>query len=47
MANQLGKRYRCSKCGTEILCTKAGEGIVICCGQPMETQEPKAVPSSD
>ena len=25
MANQLGKRYRCSVCGTEALCTKAGK----------------------
>jgi hypothetical protein len=23
--SQLGKRYRCEECGTEILCTKAGE----------------------
>lgn len=23
--SQLGKRYRCQACGTEILCTKAGE----------------------
>ena len=23
---QLGKRYRCEICETEILCTKAGEG---------------------
>ncbi len=47
MANQLGKRYRCPKCNTEILCTKAGEGVVICCGQEMEIQEPRPLPSSD
>ncbi|HUT96970.1 MAG: hypothetical protein MUO17_05710 [Dehalococcoidales bacterium] len=47
MASQLGKRYRCTKCGTEILCTKAGEGTPSCCGQEMELQEPRLVPSSD
>lgn len=44
---QLGKRYRCAKCGTEVLCTKAGQGEVICCEEPMQTQEAKAIPSSD
>ncbi len=47
MANQLGKRYRCSKCGSEVLCTKTGEGVITCCGQQMEAQEPRQVPSSD
>ena len=47
MANQLGKRYRCSKCGTEILCTKAGDGVASCDGQEMEAQEPRPLPSSD
>jgi len=44
---QLGKRYRCEECGTEILCTKAGEGITECCGKEMQVQEPKPLPSSD
>ncbi|HEY32498.1 MAG TPA: hypothetical protein G4O10_05275 [Dehalococcoidia bacterium] len=47
MASQLGKRYRCPTCGTEILCVKAGEGEVTCCGQAVELQQPKAIPSSD
>jgi len=47
MANQLGKRYRCAKCGTEVLCTKGGDGVVSCCGQEMEVQQPRTVPSSD
>jgi len=47
VANQLGKRYRCTKCGTEVLCTKAGEGQIICCDQPMQTQEARPIPSSD
>lgn len=47
MANQLGKRYRCQSCGTEILCTKTSEGVVTCCDHEMEIQEPRAIPSSD
>ena len=47
MASQLGKRYRCPTCGTEILCVKAGPGEVVCCGQDVELQEPKKIPSSD
>ena len=47
MANQLGKRYQCEKCGTIVLCTKAGDGGIICDGQAMALQEPKKLPSSD
>jgi hypothetical protein len=47
VATQLGKRYRCAKCGTEILCTKAGEGKPTCCGQEMVVQDPRPIPSSD
>jgi len=45
--SQLGKRYRCQVCGSEILCTKAGEGSPVCCDKQMEVQEPKPLPSSD
>jgi desulfoferrodoxin-like iron-binding protein len=45
--SKLGKRYRCSVCGTEILVTKAGEGTATCCEKEMEVQEPKPLPSSD
>lgn len=45
--NQLGKRYKCQTCGTEVLCTKAGEGAIYCCDKEMETQEPRPLPSSD
>lgn len=45
--NQLGKRFKCSVCGTEVLCTKAGEGAIDCCGKPMDAQEPRPLPSSD
>lgn len=44
---QLGKRYKCEKCNTEILATKAGDGNPSCCGADMPLQEPKALPSSD
>ncbi|MBW1815773.1 MAG: desulforedoxin [Deltaproteobacteria bacterium] len=44
---QLGKRYRCETCGTEILCTKNGDGAPGCCGNDMPLQEPKKLASSD
>jgi len=47
MANQLGRRYECSSCGTIVLCTKATESSVKCCEIPMELQEPRKLPSSD
>jgi len=47
VANQLGKRYRCNKCGTEVLNTKAGDGAIVCCEEEMELQQPRAIPSSD
>lgn len=45
--NQLGKRFKCQACGTEVMCTKAGQGAVTCCDKEMEIQVPKALPSSD
>ena len=39
MANQVGKRYRCSKCDSEFIVTRAGEGTLSCCGQPMELKK--------
>ena len=45
--NQLGKRYKCSVCNTEVLCTKAGDGSIMCCDKEMEMQEPRPLPSSD
>lgn len=35
MANQTGKRYICSQCGTEMLATRGGSGTLECCDQPM------------
>jgi len=39
MANVVGKRYRCTVCGSEIIITKAGTGAVVCCGKPMEIKQ--------
>ena len=39
MANQVGKRYLCGKCSTEMIVTKGGEGQLKCCGQPMEQKQ--------
>lgn len=47
VGSQLGKRYRCQVCGTEILCVKGGPNTASCCGQEVEIQQPKAIPSSD
>jgi len=44
---QLGKRYKCEECGTEVLCTKSAEGQPACCDKDMELIEPKPLPSSD
>jgi len=47
MANQLGKRYECGVCGTMVLCTKTGEGVILCCDKEMALQQPKKLPSAD
>jgi hypothetical protein len=47
VANQLGKRFQCETCGSEVLCIKAGEGGVACCGKAMELMQPKVLPSAD
>lgn len=39
MANQVGKRYICKKCGLEIIVTRGGEGTLYCCGQQMEIKK--------
>lgn len=47
MASQLGKRYRCQVCGTEVLCVKGGPGDAKCCDKDMELVQPRPIPSSD
>lgn len=39
MANEIGKRYVCKKCGAEFIVTKAGAGALTCCKQPMELKK--------
>ncbi len=39
MANQVGKRYICAKCGAEVIVTKGGAGAIQHCGQPMEQKK--------
>lgn len=36
MTAELGRRYKCNICGTEVLCTKEGAGTLNCCGKEME-----------
>lgn len=48
MAVQLGKRYECEVCGTQVLATKAaGEGELTCDGKAMALQGQRRVPSAD
>jgi desulfoferrodoxin-like iron-binding protein len=44
---QVGKRYRCEQCGTEVLVTKPGDGDLECCGASMALQQPKQTASAD
>jgi hypothetical protein len=46
-SNQLGKRYECPTCGTEVLCTKRGAGRFRCHDAPMQVKTVKPLPSSD
>ena len=39
MANEIGKRYVCGNCGTELIVTKGGDGTIHHCGQPMELKK--------
>ena len=41
MANQVGKRYVCAKCSSEFVVTKAGNGTLVCYGEPMKLKEAK------
>ena len=39
MANEVGKRYICKKCGNEFIVTRGGKGILQCCGEDMEVKK--------
>lgn len=47
MAIQLGKRYECTVCGTQVLATKASDGALVCDGKEMLVQGQRRVPSAD
>lgn len=44
---QVGKRYWCDACGTEVLVTRAGNGEPYCCDRAMVLGKPKDLPSAD
>ncbi|MCL6647127.1 MAG: desulfoferrodoxin [Chloroflexi bacterium] len=39
MATELGKRYRCPVCQTEVIVTRKGTGDLTCCNTPMELKK--------
>jgi hypothetical protein len=47
MASQLGKRYVCAHCATQLLVIKPGSGVLECHGEPMSIEAPKPLPASD
>jgi hypothetical protein len=47
MTNQLGKRYACEDCDTQLMVVKAGDGALTCHGKPMSEVAAKQLPSSD
>ena len=34
-----GEKYRCNICGNEVVVTKVGGGVLVCCGEDMERIE--------
>lgn len=45
--NQVGKRYVCENCGSEIMCVKKGDGRFHCHGVSMSLVSARPLPSSD
>lgn len=45
--NEVGKRYTCATCETQIICVKKGGGQFTCHGAAMELVTAKPLPSSD
>jgi desulfoferrodoxin-like iron-binding protein len=33
---EAGENYKCNICGNEVTVTKAGGGVLVCCGEDME-----------
>lgn len=36
---KIGEKYKCNVCGNEVVVTKVGGGVLVCCGQDMELLE--------
>ena len=34
-----GEKYLCNICGNEVIVTKVGGGVLVCCGEDMELIE--------
>lgn len=43
----VGKRFRCERCGTEVLVLRAGAQPVMCHGDRMRPIELRPLPSAD
>ena len=39
VTRKVGDKYRCNICGNEVILTKVGGGVLVCCGEPMERIE--------
>lgn len=39
MPTELGKRYICTVCNSEMIVTKKGTGTLSCCEKPMELKK--------
>lgn len=35
----VGEKYRCNVCGNEVMVTKVGGGVLVCCDEDMELLE--------
>ena len=40
MATQINQVYKCNVCGNMVEMVHAGDGTLVCCGQPMELKNP-------
>ncbi len=47
MATQVGKRYYCARCGSELLVTRGGAGELSCCGEPMQLRGAPAAQAAE
>ena len=39
MGSDVGRKFECKKCGAEFIVTKGSNGVLQCCGQPMELKK--------